>query len=63
MSTQLPAKKGLNPLFLVLAVLSAFPTAFVAVVFIAGSQSALAGLATAWCGMWTWVWWAMAKRY
>lgn len=60
---QLPArKKSPNPLFLTLSVLSAIPTAF----FLLGAavgESGFLFFVSLWCGMWTWVWWAMADRY
>ncbi|QFG10462.1 hypothetical protein KIV65_gp66 [Mycobacterium phage Anthony] len=56
--------KTRNPLFFVLAVLSALPTAFFFLGFItSGGQSGFLFFVTAWCGMWTWVWWAMSGRY
>lgn len=58
-----PAKKGLNPLFLVLAALSALPAAFFALVYVTGSGSGIAGFLTLWSALWTWVWYAMAKRH
>ena len=51
-----------NPLFTVLAVLSAIPTAFFGLVYLAGSQSNIAGLLLIWSFMWTWVWWKMRSR-
>ena len=51
-----------NPLFTVLAVLSAIPTAFFGLVYFAGSQSTIAGLLLIWSFMWTWVWWKMRSR-
>jgi hypothetical protein len=51
-----------NPLFTVLAVLSAIPTAFFGLVYITGSQSNIAGLLLIWSFMWTWVWWKMRSR-
>jgi hypothetical protein len=51
-----------NPLFTVLAALSAIPTAFFGLVYIAGSQSTIAGLLLIWSFMWTWVWWKLRSR-
>jgi hypothetical protein len=57
-------KRSLNPLFLVLTVLSAIPTAFSLLVFASGDgQSTIVGIGFLWCLMWSWVWWSMAKRY
>jgi hypothetical protein len=43
--------RGPNPLFTVLAVLSAIPTAFFGLVYITGSQSNIAGLLLIWSFM------------
>lgn len=57
-------KKSLNPLFLVLAILSGVPTAFFLLAFItAGGADGIIAAATLWCGLWTWVWTEMARRY
>jgi hypothetical protein len=52
-----------NPLFLVLAVLSAIPTAICGFLYIFGSQADIVGLGLIWSFMWTWVWWALSDRY
>ncbi|AZS08237.1 hypothetical protein PBI_IRONMAN_35 [Mycobacterium phage IronMan] len=57
-----PKKPSPNPLFLVLAILSALPTAFFGLVFIT-SPSIIPLMITGWCGMWTVVWAMMANRY
>ncbi|ATN88105.1 hypothetical protein SEA_CINDARADIX_31 [Mycobacterium phage Cindaradix] len=51
-----------NPLFLVLAILSAIPTAFFVFALVA-APTMLWLLAAGWCGMWTAVWGLMANRY
>lgn len=57
-------KKSPNPLFLVLAVLSAVPTLFFGLAFLVGGlESFLLFLAAGWSAMWTFVWWKMADRY
>ncbi|QHB38062.1 hypothetical protein KIY75_gp32 [Mycobacterium phage Noelle] len=55
-------KAAPNPLFLVLAILSALPTAFFGLAFLM-SPTMLWVMATGWCGMWTVVWAMMANRY
>jgi len=56
--------KSPNPLFLVLAILSGFPTAFFLLGVIASNgQNVILGLLTMWSAMWTFVWWKMADRY
>jgi hypothetical protein len=57
------ANKKRNPLFFVLAVLSAIPTAFFGFIYVGGSHSNVMGLWFIWCFMWTWVWWTMSGRY
>lgn len=53
-----------NPLFLVLAVLSAIPTAFFLLVFVTGgADNDIAAFLTAWSAVWTWVWWKLSDRY
>ncbi|PRC48936.1 hypothetical protein C6A85_77300, partial [Mycobacterium sp. ITM-2017-0098] len=54
--------KKRNPLFLVLAVLSAFPTAFFGLLYL-NSQSNFSGLLLIFSFIWTWVWWTMSDRY
>lgn len=59
-----PVKNKRNPLFFVLAVLSAIPTAFFLLAVIIGEgHSTLTGISFLWCFMWTWVWWKMSDRY
>ena len=57
------AKRGPNPLFTVLSVLSAIPTAFFLLAFISSNgQSTITGVLVIWCFMWTWVWWKLRSR-
>lgn len=59
----LPEKKrSPNPLFIVLAVLSAIPTAFFLLLTFSGAD-VVGGLGFLWSAMWTYVWWKMADRY
>ncbi|QLF84604.1 hypothetical protein SEA_GAIL_40 [Mycobacterium phage Gail] len=55
-------RRAPNPLFLVLAILSALPTAFFLLVFLMG-PGILPLMILGWCGMWTAVWALMANRY
>ncbi|AHJ86404.1 hypothetical protein 40AC_40 [Mycobacterium phage 40AC] len=60
----LPQKRSPNPLFTVLAFLSALPTVFFLMAFVAGDGTNVISLGVfLWCAMWTWVWVAMARRY
>jgi hypothetical protein len=54
--------KTYNPLFLVLAVLSAIPAAICLFLYLS-SNATVMGAGFLWSSLWTWVWWAMAKRY
>lgn len=54
--------KSRNPLFLVLAILSALPTLFFLLGFVSGPNVFFLG-GFLWSAMWTWVWWSMAGRY
>ena len=59
----LERSRGPNPLFTVLAVLSAIPTAFFGYAFVLGDgHSWILGAVTLWCSMWTWVWWKLRTR-
>ncbi|QHB37972.1 hypothetical protein KIY71_gp32 [Mycobacterium phage Cintron] len=56
-------KPAPNPLFLTLAILSGFPSAFFLLLFVSGATSILVAGGFIWSAMWVWVWWAMADRY
>jgi hypothetical protein len=60
--TATPERKR-NPLFLVLAVLSAIPSAFFVLAYFTSNFSTLMGIGLIWCFMWTTVWWKLSDRY
>lgn len=55
-------KPKLNAFFVVLAVLSGMPTAFFLLAFVTSEGNGILGFATAWCGMWTYVWYSLRHR-
>ncbi|WP_156409293.1 hypothetical protein [Mycobacterium sp. Root265] len=58
----LPEAKPLNAFFVVLAILSFVPTAFFGLAFLfTGFSGGMLAL-TAWCGLWTFVWWSLRHR-